>query len=82
MKNEKIIEARKENDFTQEQLANLMNCKKSTISNWENGYSVPKLADALKLSEILGRETMVLFSELLVQDSHTIKKVIAKKEAS
>ena len=50
--------------LTQEKLANLLNGKKSLISNYENGHSTPdiyvliKLADIFQISldELVGRE--------------------------
>lgn len=55
---------RKAMQLTQEQLANLLNGKKSLISNYENGYSTPdiytlvKLADIFQISldELVGRK--------------------------
>ncbi|GED17556.1 helix-turn-helix domain-containing protein [Aneurinibacillus migulanus] len=43
MKNLPLIHARKSKGFTQEELAGLMNRKKTTVSNWENGYFSPTL---------------------------------------
>ncbi|MGG0794566.1 helix-turn-helix transcriptional regulator [Brevibacillus laterosporus] len=57
-----LAASRKEKGLTQEQLADLMDCEKSTISNWENGYSYPRLQDALKLSQTLGKRVEELFS--------------------
>lgn len=50
--------------LTQEKLANLLNGKKSLVSNYENGHSTPdiyvliKLADIFNISldELVGRE--------------------------
>jgi len=55
---------RKSLGLTQEKLANLLNGKKSLISNYENGHSTPdiyvliKLADIFKitLDELVGRD--------------------------
>ncbi|GAB6469993.1 hypothetical protein bcgnr5371_33520 [Bacillus cereus] len=52
-KNIKLIRARKKSKLTQEKLANEMQVTKSTISNWENGYSNPNLEKAIRLSVIL-----------------------------
>lgn len=38
--------------LTQEQLANLLNGKKSLISNYENGYSTPDIEILIKLADI------------------------------
>ncbi|MGY3717144.1 helix-turn-helix transcriptional regulator [Sutcliffiella cohnii] len=60
-KNHTLIKARKAKDLTQEQLANILKCKKTTVSNWENGYSKPTLDVAYKVSEVLGVDISTLF---------------------
>lgn len=71
MKNKALIEARKRKGLTQERLAELLGCKKSTISNWENGRSKPTLTDAFRVAELLESDVNELFYGLKVQDSHT-----------
>lgn len=71
MKNIQLKKARIAKGFTQEQLAKKLNYKKSTISNWENGYSTPKIEDAFKVAEILGKSISDLFFVNKVQGSHT-----------
>ncbi|MFP5203208.1 MULTISPECIES: helix-turn-helix transcriptional regulator [Bacillus] len=70
MKNLNLVQARKTKGLTQEELAFKLDCTKSTISNWENGYSNPKIEDAFKVSEILGTDIKTLFLNQQVQDSH------------
>lgn len=43
---------RKSMNMTQEQLANMLNGKKSLVSNYENGYSVPDIETLIKLADI------------------------------
>lgn len=69
--NSNLIKARKEKNFTQDQLAKLIGCTKSTISNWETGYSKPNLLDAKKISEVLGKDLNHLFFDQEVQEPHT-----------
>ena len=38
--------------LTQEQLANLLNGKKSLVSNYENGYSTPDIDTLIRLADI------------------------------
>ncbi|MCY8144344.1 helix-turn-helix transcriptional regulator [Bacillus haynesii] len=71
MKNYKLIQARKTKGYTQEKLAKKLEYRKSTISNWENGYSTPKMEDAFKLAEILEKDIKDLFLNQKEQDSHT-----------
>lgn len=75
MKNQNLIEARKAKKLTQMQLAELLHCKKTTISNWENGYSKPTLDDAYKVAKVLDSNINHLFFGYQVQDSHTFKNV-------
>ncbi|MGG0663450.1 helix-turn-helix transcriptional regulator [Viridibacillus arvi] len=75
MKNLNLIEARKKSGFTQKQLADRLHCAgKSTISNWENGHSKPRLAQALLISRILEEDVSFLFG-YYVQESCT-KQVV------
>jgi putative transcriptional regulator len=70
MKNEPLIHARKAKGWTQEQFADLLGCQKTTVSNWENGVSSPKLADAFTVSELLGQDINELFSIYKLQENH------------
>lgn len=79
MKNNALIEARKSKGFTQERLAKLLGCKKSTVSNWENGHSTPSLTDAFRVAELLESDVNDLFLDLKVQETHT--KALAKDNA-
>ncbi|PJH91828.1 helix-turn-helix domain-containing protein [Bacillus sp. SN1] len=72
MKNHNLVKARKAKGLTQEKLANQLKYKKSTISNWENGYSTPKMEDAFKVAEILGCDIKDLFLNRKGQESHTM----------
>lgn len=74
MKNESLIKARKDNGYTQEGLARILGYSKATVSNWENGYSQPSLADAFKVSSILKSDINHIFSGLKVQEQCTFVK--------
>lgn len=43
---------RKSIGLTQEKLANLLDGKKSLVSNYENGYSTPDIFTLIKLADI------------------------------
>ncbi|WP_249659719.1 helix-turn-helix transcriptional regulator [Lysinibacillus fusiformis] len=71
MKNLNFINARKKKQLTQAELAKLLKfVSKATISNWETGYSKPRLEMALTVSEILGEDVAFLFG-YNVQESCT-----------
>ena len=71
MKNLNLINARKKKGLTQSELAKLLKCvSKATISNWETGYSKPRLEVALLASEILDEDVAFLFG-YHVQESCT-----------
>jgi putative transcriptional regulator len=76
-KNYELVKARKAKKLTQEQLADLLDCKKTTISNWENGYSKPTLNDAYKVSQILETDMNILFFGDVVQESQTINNELS-----
>lgn len=49
---ENIKYYRKQLGLTQEKLAQLLNGKKSLVSNYENGYSTPDIYTLCKLAQI------------------------------
>ena len=76
MKNERLKTAREAKNLNQEQLAKLVGAQgKSSVSNWENGYSTPTLDTALKLACVLDENVEFLFGNL-VQDTYTKDKCI------
>lgn len=71
-KNNRLQQARKENGYTQEQLAYLLGYRgRQAVANWENGHAIPPLQTAIKIAEILNREVSFLFG-FEVQESHTL----------
>jgi putative transcriptional regulator len=76
-KNKRLIKARKEKGFTQGKLAELLEFQKSTISNWENGYSTPRLPDAFRVANLLDKDVNYLFFENKVQDYYTKESAIS-----
>lgn len=65
--NEKLIQRRKEQGMTQEDLADRLSVSRQTVSKWENGECMPdadkfiRLSDVLEISldELAGREVEV-----------------------
>lgn len=50
---EKIAKARIEGNLTQDQLAELLNISRQTVSKWELGVSLPETGKLKRLSEVL-----------------------------
>lgn len=68
---EKIRNARKEKEYTQEQVAEHLKVSRQTISNWENGKSLPDIINVIRMSELYD----VSLDELLKGDKALIEKI-------
>ena len=60
---DKLIELRKKNGMTQEELAEQMNVSRQSVSKWEGAQSVPDLDKILKLSKLFGVTTDYLLKD-------------------
>lgn len=60
---DKIIELRKKNGWSQEELAEKMDVSRQSISKWEGAQSVPDMNRILRLSEIFGVSTDFLLKD-------------------
>ena len=76
---EKILQLRKANGFTQEELAEKLNVSRQSVSKWDSGQSVPELEKLVALSEIFQVSTDHLLkpSEL---DQLSIKTEMLEKQ--
>ena len=70
MLNENIKNFRKNNGYTQEELANKLNVVRQTISKWEKGYSVPDAEMLKKLAEIFDTNVSQLLGSTIEEDSN------------
>ncbi|EHC6300231.1 helix-turn-helix transcriptional regulator [Listeria monocytogenes] len=70
MKNNNLSDARKEKGLTQQELAEKLQVRKSTVSNWETGYSSPGINTAIQTAIILNKDVSFLFGKE-VQETHT-----------
>lgn len=68
---EKIKVARREIGFTQEEVAESLMVSRQTISNWENGRSLPDIVSVIKMSELY----KVSLDELLKGDHEMMEKI-------
>ncbi len=71
---EKIKIKRNEKEYTQEDLAKLLNVSRSTISSWEVGRTYPDLETVVKISDLLG----ITLDELLKEDKVMTRKLSNK----
>lgn len=67
----KLKDAREEAGLTQEQVAEAVMVSRQTISNWENGKSLPDIISIIKLSTLY----KISFDELLKNDQRMQEKI-------
>lgn len=60
---EKIMQLRKKNGWSQEELANQLDVSRQSVSKWESGSSIPDLNKILLLGQIFGVSTDYLLKE-------------------
>lgn len=60
---DKIIENRKKNGWSQEELANLLGVSRQSVSKWESAQAVPDMKKILQLSEVFGVTTDYLMKD-------------------
>ena len=62
---DKIIDMRKKNGWSQEELAEKLNVSRQSVSKWESAQSVPDMTRVLQLSELFGVSTDYLLKDAL-----------------
>ena len=60
---DKIIDLRKKNGWSQEELAEMLDVSRQSTSKWEGAQSVPDMARIVRLSEIFGVSTDYLLKD-------------------
>lgn len=73
---DKIIEERKKNGWSQEELAEKLDVSRQSVSKWEGAQSTPDLQKILKMSELFGVST----DYLLKDDMENAEYVEASEE--
>ena len=63
----KILELRKKENLSQEQLAEKMNVTRQTISKWELNETTPDIKQAKELSKLFKEQTQLGYSKILPQ---------------
>ncbi len=67
---EKIILLRKQNNWSQEDLAEELGISRQSVSKWESGTSIPDLDKIIKLSALFGVSTDYLLKDEVEEDTH------------
>lgn len=71
---EKIIQLRKQNGWSQEELAENLGISRQSVSKWESGASIPDLERIVKMSELFGVSTDYLMKDELEEVSFSESK--------
>ena len=66
---EKIIKLRKENGWSQEELAEKMDVSRQAVSRWENGTALPDAQNVLQISKLFHVTTDYLLNDDYESDS-------------
>ena len=64
---DKIIDLRKKNGWSQEELAEKLDVSRQSISKWESAQSVPDLTRVIRLAELFGRAGLKLGDHVQVR---------------
>ncbi len=67
---DKIINERKKNGWSQEDLAEMLDVSRQSVSKWEGAQSVPDLQKILKMSEVFGVSTDYLLKDEMEPEMH------------
>lgn len=67
---DKIINERKKNGWSQEELAGMLGVSRQSISKWESAQAVPDLQRILKMAEIFGVTTDYLLKDELEPEAY------------
>ncbi|MBR7081646.1 MAG: helix-turn-helix transcriptional regulator [Oscillospiraceae bacterium] len=86
---DKIIDLRKKNGWSQEELAEKLGVSRQSVSKWESAQSIPDMGKILRLSELFGVSTDYLMKDELeaveavaVPETDSVAKTVSMEEAS
>lgn len=65
---EKIMQLRKKNGWSQEELAEKMNISRQSVSKWESGASIPDIDRIVALSGLFGVSTDYLLKDEIEEE--------------
>ncbi|MCR5301276.1 MAG: helix-turn-helix domain-containing protein [Lachnospiraceae bacterium] len=69
---DKIINERKKNGWSQEDLAEMLDVSRQSVSKWEGAQSVPDLQKILKMAEVFGVSTDYLLKDELEPENREV----------
>ena len=75
---DRISKKRKEKGITQEQLADIMNVSRQSVSLWENNQTIPTMDKLMQLSDVLGVSVSTLVGNELEYDENVLPLARAK----
>ena len=71
--NEKLIELRKKQGLSQEELGNKLNVTRQTISKWELGQTTPEMDKLVEISKMFNISVDELINETTDTTSQTVR---------
>ena len=76
---EKISKQRRENNLTQEQLADILNVSRQSISKWESDTVFPEIEKLIEISRLFECSTDYLLKEELTEKDSVQSSAFAEK---
>ena len=71
---DKLMDLRKKNGWSQEELAEKLNVSRQAVSKWESAQSVPDMSRIIQLSELFGVSTDYLLKDEMEQADVLIER--------
>ncbi len=76
---DKIINLRKKNGWSQEELGQMLNVSRQSVSKWESMTSIPDLEKIIKMSEIFGVTTDFLLKDEIEMEEVTDVVIVSDR---
>ncbi len=78
---DKVLDLRKKNGWSQEELAEKLNVSRQSVSKWESAQSIPDISKIIQLSEIFGVSTDYLIKDDLEPETTTASPILTTEKA-
>lgn len=76
---EKIVQLRKKNGWSQEELAEKLNISRQSVSKWESGASIPDIDKIITMSGLFGVSTDYLLKDELEKEQYSETEDVYEK---